>query len=73
MANVIVSPHQPRRFEDDDSLVTRQAAAYFVDRHPDVISRNVAPVACDVPSRMPLYSLSDVCGKVATLRRRRVA
>jgi hypothetical protein len=72
MANVI-SPHQPRRLDVDDSLVTRQAAGYFVGRHPDVISRNVDPVACDVPSRLPLYSLNDVCDTVATLRRRRVA
>ena len=69
----VMADHRPRRYDGDDSLVTRQAAGYYVQRHPDVISRNCEPVACDVRSRLPLYSLEAVCERVAELRKRRVA
>jgi hypothetical protein len=65
--------HKPRNCGDGTPLVTRQAAAYFLQRHPDQISRHCQPIACDVVSKLPLYSMDEAYQITATLRRRAVA
>lgn len=63
--------HRPR-LVSSLLLGTRFTAAVLVARHPNLIRRHCAPVACDVGSRSLLYDLDDVDATFKT-RPRRVA
>lgn len=65
----IMNHHRPR-LVDSLLLGTRQAAAMLVNRHPDLVRRHCAPVACDVKSRALLYDLFVVDAELATRQRR---
>lgn len=64
-----MSPHRPR-IVDGLLIGTRQAAALLTGRHPDLVRKRCAPIACDVTTRAVLYDLDAVAATFRNTPRR---